>query len=62
MSQILKVTEYEEEGIAIIEDTQGKYIATRHNANIIALDDFNAWRGNSSTPCALLQSRSSMLT
>lgn len=64
MAKILKVTEYKDDGFAIIEDSVGKYIATKSSLDILPLSDSKEaqmWFG-SQTPCALLQGRSAMMT
>ena len=43
MAQFLKANEYPEEGIAIIEDTQGQYLVTKKSDEIIPLPDINAF-------------------
>jgi len=66
-AEIINVTEYEE-GFAILQDNAGKFLYTKDNPNPIPLPDWEeqdlitkAWFGNKN-PCALLQSRSAMLT
>jgi hypothetical protein len=59
--EVLQVTEYKEEGIAIIEDARGKYIVTEKSPNFIPLYDYESLVKRR-TPCALLRNRESMLT
>lgn len=66
MSVVINVTEFKEEGFAIIEDNRGKFIATKVSSDIIPLSDktdetYKAWLGRRE-PCALLQSRTAMMT
>lgn len=64
MAKVLKVNEYKDDGFAIIEDSVGKYIATKNSPDIVPLydnDNVQAWFGNR-TPCALVQSREAMFT
>lgn len=64
MSQITQVVEYPEEGVAIIEDNKGKFVATKNSPDITPLYDFDTLKSyfGNGTPCALLQSRTAMLT
>ena len=61
MAAFISVQEFPVEGIAIIEDTKGKYLATKDSPDIIPLYDLEAYFGRNQT-CALLQSREAMLT
>lgn len=61
MAETIKVVEYKDEGFAIVEDTKGKYVASNRSPDIIPLYDYEAYFGRG-TPCALLQSRTAMLT
>jgi hypothetical protein len=64
MAKVTNIVEYPEDGIAIIEDTKGKYIATKYSPDIIPLYDFDLLKAyfGRNEPCALLQSRTAILT
>lgn len=64
MPKVVDVVEYKTDGIAIIEDNVGKYVANSASTETTPVYDFDAleaWFG-SRRPCALLQSREAMLT
>lgn len=67
MPAFINATVYGKEGIAILEDTAGKFIVTEDSPDMIPLYDaktekiYQAWF-NKASPCALVQSRSAMLT
>lgn len=71
MVTTVKVIEYNEEGIAIIEDTAGKYVVSRGSSDMIHVPnsekELEKYFGKR-IPCALLkpnvhtQSRSAMMT
>jgi hypothetical protein len=64
MAHVLAVTEYPDEGIAIIEDTAGKYLVSKSNPNIIPIPEkveATAWFSLNRPPCALLQTRAEMM-
>lgn len=42
MNEVISVTEYEE-GFALIEDTQGKYLATKDSSEIKELEFPRCW-------------------
>jgi hypothetical protein len=64
MPEVINVAEFKQDGFAIVEDTAGKFLFKKDSPEIIPLEDkktlvqFFARR----EPCALLQSRSRMLT
>jgi hypothetical protein len=64
MASTISVVEYKQDGFAIVEDSIGKYIVTAKSSDIIPLYDkeVQTWLGVNKTPCALLQSRESMMT
>jgi hypothetical protein len=55
INEVISVTEYEE-GFALIEDTQGKYLATKDSSEILTLDSQRCWLTDGS------RDRISMLT
>jgi hypothetical protein len=66
MAKVTNIEEFRNEGFAIIEDTVGKYVVTKDSDNIFPIPAYDkqtieAYFGRR-TPCALLQSRQSMMT
>ena len=60
MASFLKLTEYPQEGIAIVEDNQGKYLVTAGSDTIIPLPDYHINIQRQHTP--MQQSRSAMMS
>lgn len=65
MPEVTKVEEFKNEGFAIVEDTAGKFVVTKHSPDMVPLDDK---KKDTNTPvfpqrklCALVQSRERML-
>lgn len=61
MAKVLNVSEYPLEGFALIEDTQGKYIAFKHSDKIQEIPKVTHPYIPQNT-CTLLQPRERMLT
>lgn len=61
MATVLNVSEYTREGFAVIEDTQGKYIASKHSDKIQEIPKIT-YPFRVPNLCALLQPRERMLT
>lgn len=64
MAEVVQITQYQDEGIAIIEDSVGKFAVTKDSTDMVPIYDnpeVQAWFGYRSR-CALLQSRQGMLT
>lgn len=61
MAKVVNVQEFKQEGFAIIEDTQGKYLASKHTDKIVEIPDvIHPYVPRN--PCALVQARDQMLT
>lgn len=61
MAQVVNVQEFREEGFAIIEDTQGKYLASKHSDKLVVIPDVTH-PFIPRNPCALVQARDQMMT
>lgn len=61
MAKVINVREFKEEGIAIIEDTQGKYLVSQHTDKIEVIPDFSH-PFIPQNPCALVQPVHRMMT
>lgn len=61
MAKVINVQQFQEDGIAIITDTQGKYLVSRHTDDIEVIPDFSH-PFIPKSPCALVQNRSLMMT
>jgi hypothetical protein len=61
MASTLNVTEYLEEGFALIEDTEGTYLASKHTDSIVDIPKVIP-PVISTRNCILVQSREAMLT
>lgn len=64
MTKVVEVTQYSDEGIAIIEDSAGKFAVTKDSEEFIPIYDsteVQAWFGYRNR-CALVQTRQGMLT
>ncbi len=61
MAQVINVLEFKEEGIAVIEDPQGKYLVSKHSDKIEVIPEVRH-PYIPRNPCALVQSRSGMMT
>ena len=61
MPKVINVQEFKEEGIAVIEDTQGKYLVSKHSDKIEVIPSVRH-PDLPKNPCALVQERSRMLT
>lgn len=62
MTTVINVTQYLEEGIAVVQDTAGKYIITKDSDKIQEIPSEIQKSTYRPSPCVLLQSRESMLT
>jgi hypothetical protein len=61
MAKVINVQEFREEGFVLIEDTQGKYLASKHTDKVVEIPDvIHPYIPRN--PCVLLQSRNAMLT
>lgn len=61
MAQVINVQEFKDEGFAIITDTQGKYLVSANTDKVEEIPQFSS-PFIPRNPCALVQSRASMLT
>lgn len=61
MATVIEVKEFREEGIAIIEDTQGKYVVSAHTDKMEAIPE-KKFPFIPRNPCALVQPRVRMMT
>lgn len=61
MAQVIDVQEFREEGIAIITDTEGKYLVSAHTDKMEAIPEVKH-PFIPRNPCALLQGRAAMMT
>jgi hypothetical protein len=61
MAQVIGVQEFREEGIAIITDTEGKYVVSAHTDKIEVIPEVKH-PFVPRNPCALVQTRDQMMT
>ncbi len=61
MAKVINVQQYSEEGFAIIQDTEGKYLVSQHTDKIEVIPEIK-YPYIPRNPCALLQGREHMLT
>lgn len=61
MAKVINVREFHQEGIAIVEDTQGKYLVSRHTDKIVVIPEVD-YPFIPRNPCALVQNRAQMMT
>ncbi len=61
MAKVINVQEFKEEGFAVVEDTQGKYLVTKHSDKIEVIPSVRH-PYIPRNPCALVQPISRMMT